>query len=306
MTERPCFIVLSVRSWRMRLLPVLIGALASLVVAFATARAAPAIWSFSDEDSTVHLFGTIHMLKGGAEWLDPQLEGILETADDFVFELAPGETEPARMQKLVRARGFLPARENLSDLLPAPLDERLGKTLRRLGLPVKAVARMRPWYVALQLTVLAARRVGFTPDRGVDLVLMSHAQAQGRPVIGLETASEQLDLFAGLPDKAQVAFLEASLKDIDGIGELIEGLQRHWLAGEVEELAALINEGLESDPQLTERLLYARNRAWAPKVASLLARPGRHFVAVGAGHLAGRYNLRDLLAARGIRVVRVR
>ncbi|RMF15855.1 MAG: TraB/GumN family protein [Alphaproteobacteria bacterium] len=294
------------RGLRARAAFALAGVLALLFVTLAGPRAAPALWRFSDEDSTVHLFGTIHMLKGDVEWRDPELDGILKQADDFVFELAAGETDPAKMRKLVMARGFLPPQQNLWTLLPPPLADELKKTLDGFGLPMTAVARMRPWYVGLQLTVLAARRVGFAPEQGVDLVLMQQAREKARPVIGLEAAAEQLDLFAGLPNAAQIAFLKASLQDIADIGELIDRLQRYWLAGEVEELAALVNEGLEADPQLAERLLHARNRRWAPKIASLLARPGQHFVAVGAGHLAGRGNLRELLAGQGITVVRAR
>ncbi len=278
----------------------------ALFVALVAPRAAPALWRMADADSTVHLFGTIHMLKGDAEWLDPRLEKIVDAADDFVFELALGETDPAKMQRLVMAKAYLPPQRALDDLLPPPLAERLKRILDDFGLPMTAVARMRPWYVGLQISVLAARRAGFRPDRGVDMALMERAHRRARPVIGLETAAGQIDLFAGLPDEAQISFLEASLKDAARIGGLVEKLQRLWLAGEVEELAALVNEGLEKDPLLAERLLHARNRAWAPKIASLLARPGRHFVAVGAGHLAGRDNLRDLLARQGIRVERVR
>ncbi|MCG8505796.1 MAG: TraB/GumN family protein, partial [Sphingomonadales bacterium] len=42
------------------------------------------------------------------------------------------------------------------------------------------------------------------------------------------------------------------------------------------------------------------NRRWVPRIEALLATPGVHFVAVGAGHLVGPDSVIKMLAARGI------
>jgi uncharacterized protein YbaP (TraB family) len=77
-----------------------------------------------------------------------------------------------------------------------------------------------------------------------------------------------------------------------------------WLEGDAEALAALLQEG-ETDPVLFDRLVSARNRNWANWIAQRLDRPGTVFLAVGAGHLAGRDSVQDDLAARGIAALRV-
>ena len=71
-------------------------------------------------------------------------------------------------------------------------------------------------------------------------------------------------------------------------------------------LAALLAESLDRDPDLRARLLTDRNRRWVARLNDLLARPGTHFVAVGAAHLAGPANVVELLAKDGVAVERLR
>jgi uncharacterized protein YbaP (TraB family) len=78
-----------------------------------------------------------------------------------------------------------------------------------------------------------------------------------------------------------------------------------WSEGDADRLAALMNESMKDDPALAERLLYARNRNWAQWIDDRLDQPGTVFMAVGAGHLAGKESVQDALATRGIQSVRV-
>ena len=65
-----------------------------------------------------------------------------------------------------------------------------------------------------------------------------------------------------------------------------------------------MNDELD-DPVLYRRLLTDRNRNWADWVGQRLKQPGTAFVAVGAGHLAGKGSVQDILQKRGYRVRRV-
>jgi uncharacterized protein YbaP (TraB family) len=56
---------------------------------------------------------------------------------------------------------------------------------------------------------------------------------------------------------------------------------------------------------MTKVLLTDRNRTWATWLKARLAQPGTIFVAVGAGHLAGKDSVQDVLARSGVTVTRV-
>ena len=44
----------------------------------------PAIWKLADEDTTIYLFGTFHLLPDGFLWRSPELDGVVEEADELV------------------------------------------------------------------------------------------------------------------------------------------------------------------------------------------------------------------------------
>jgi hypothetical protein len=54
-----------------------------------------------------------------------------------------------------------------------------------------------------------------------------------------------------------------------------------------------------------ERVYAARNRAWADWLERRLDQPGTVLFAVGAGHLAGRDSVQELLERRGLAARRV-
>ena len=59
------------------------------------------------------------------------------------------------------------------------------------------------------------------------------------------------------------------------------------------------------DPRLEQVLLIQRNKNWAAWVRDRLTKPGTVFVAVGAGHLAGKGSVQAQLATAGITATRV-
>ena len=77
-----------------------------------------------------------------------------------------------------------------------------------------------------------------------------------------------------------------------------------WIEGDAVALAELLNAELD-DPVLYERLLTQRNANWAGWIEQRLQQPGTVFVAVGAGHLAGRDSVQEQLAQRDVGVERI-
>ena len=47
----------------------------------------PALWTLSDEDTTIHLFGTVHLLRPDLDWRSPAFESAFAAADTVVFEV---------------------------------------------------------------------------------------------------------------------------------------------------------------------------------------------------------------------------
>jgi uncharacterized protein YbaP (TraB family) len=81
-----------------------------------------------------------------------------------------------------------------------------------------------------------------------------------------------------------------------------------WSTGNVERLARLVNAEEHDSPierTLHDMLFTHRNATWATWIRGRLTRPGTVFIAVGAGHLAGRDSVIAMLQREGYRVRRV-
>lgn len=263
----------------------------------------PALWKVADEDTTVWLFGTVHALPQGKDWMRPAIAEALESSDTLVTEIELSEETAGAMAQAVILRGMLPQGQSLRDMLDAEQRARYEAVLTRLDLKPEMFDRFEPWYAAMMLTMLPLVKQGYGTDAGVEKVLgRSAGEAKKREA--LETLDYQLSLFDSLPMDAQLRYL---MEVVDGNKDLkatLDAMVAKWIEGDADALAALMNEGL-TDADLAERLLYQRNRNWADWIAERLKSPGTVFVAVGAGHLAGEHSVQAALARRGIEAARV-
>ncbi|HET9630554.1 MAG TPA: TraB/GumN family protein, partial [Novosphingobium sp.] len=178
------------------------------------------------------------------------------------------------------------------------------RALTKFGLPVEAFDRFEPWYAAVALTALPLAQSGYSPANGVDERIGAEMKRLGRPRIGLETAEAQFRMFDSLPLDVQKHYLGEVLDGIGTINEELAAIVREWTAGDPAKLAELLNAD-EDDPRMVKALLTDRNKTWASWLQQRLAKPGTVFVAVGAGHLAGKDSVQDVLARAGVKVTRV-
>lgn len=267
--------------------------------------AGPALWKVADADTTIYLFGTVHVLPETTEWYDARIASALESSGSIVTELpASATSDPASQQKMMAA-GMLPADQSLRTMLSDEQRTKYEAALTRLELPAAAFDRFEPWMAGLTLSLLPLIKSGWTADKGVEKVL----EGKVGPNVergAVETIEGQMKLFDELPRDAQVAFLMSAIDNMDDVVPTLRAMVEAWKVGDADKLAALMNDSLDDDPALAERLLYARNRNWAQWIDDRLDRPGTVFMAVGAGHLAGEQSVQDALAKRGIKSVRVK
>ncbi|MFM2274078.1 MAG: hypothetical protein RL702_3143, partial [Pseudomonadota bacterium] len=79
--------------------------------------ARPALWKVADEDTTIYLFGTIHLLPKGIAWYDGALAKAFDQSDELVTEIP--EIEPDGAGSAVLKYGMLPAGQSLRGLMTA-------------------------------------------------------------------------------------------------------------------------------------------------------------------------------------------
>lgn len=274
----------------------------ALVVA-APAVAEPALWVVRDADSTLYLFGTVHVLKPGQEWRSPKVAKALAEAQELVLEVRLPDN-PAEAQGLFLKYGMDPAKPLPAKLKPEEW-ERLKAVAAGMGLPEQALAAMRPWLAAMTLQLAPLSKAGYDPQSGVELKLTADAKAAAKPINALETVEQQVRFFADMPPEAELAMLRAALEDVDEAVQQLDGMVTAWAAGEPQKLEdAFVEEFRREYPQLYKVALVQRNQEWAKQIENKLAGSGVSFIAVGAGHLVGPDSVQAELAKKGIKTER--
>ena len=247
------------------------------------------------------LFGTIHVLPKGVQWQTPPIKDAMMQADRLVLESAEIQDQAgtlAQFEKMGRSPG-----------LP-PLDTRVASedrvALERIaddgGTSAQALSGYESWAAAMLLAAAAQQALHVSQDNGVEPALIAAFKEAGKPVGGLETVERQFSAFDTLPEAAQRRMLADTVREAKDMHMLYDRILKAWIKGDIATLAREDRLSEEANPVVEQAVLIDRNHDWVKAVEKLKGRP---FIAVGAGHLAGKGNLVDMLGANGYRVTRV-
>ena len=261
----------------------------------------PALWVVKDADSTLYLFGSVHVLRPTTGWSSPRVEAAFDSASDIWFEISNPDDQAAIMP-LIQQHGLSPETPLSSRLTPQENAE-LAAAAQVMGASAAQLQPMKPWLAALSLSVAPLIKAGYDPKSGVELVLKARAEAAGKPIHGFETIDKQIGILAGLPDDVQLAFLRETLKDYENAATKLDEMVEAWARGDVATLDRVtITEMKEASPALYQAILVDRNTDWANQIQTLLEGSGTAFIAVGAAHLTGDDSVQAILQKRGVTV----
>ncbi|MGE5563941.1 MAG: TraB/GumN family protein [Bacillota bacterium] len=241
----------------------------------------PAMFVVRDADTTVYLFGTFHALDGDPHWFDYGVRAAFEQSDELVLETLLPEGPNAARQ--------------MSQAIHPP-----------------AVAPSPSFLATTRMAITAGRSQGMQTNNGADAVLRHFAEAEGKPVEGLETLQFQLNMFNKMPPMAAPAPAGAakpgqapSEQPMQSLSKTMAQMQSAWKRGDQSVFVGLLEQLRSGAPDTYRMMFTERNARWADWIAARMQTPGTVFVAVGAGHLAGKDSVLVRLAEKGIESERV-
>ncbi len=266
----------------------------------------PALYVVHDADSTMYLYGTVHVRPQGADWADRDVREALAAAEEIWTEIEISPEADQRAQALSTELGAAPADRPLSSWLTAEENARLDALTQRLGIARSYVETMQPWMAGLTLSLLPIMQAGYDPQSGVDRAVDAYGDAAGKTMRALETVEQQLGFFSGLDEETQRAFLREAIDEAERGPAMIAEMTAAWERGDLEMLErVVVDDTREEYPAVYDALFVQRNNAWVEILVQELEGSGVDFVAVGAGHLLGEDGLVEQLRARGYTVERV-
>ncbi|NUQ17871.1 MAG: TraB/GumN family protein [Sphingomonas sp.] len=261
----------------------MVNLLAAAALAAATPAAAPAqpvsepaMFVVHDADTTIYLFGTFHALDGDEQWFDGGIRNAFERSNELVLET------------------LLPEGPNA------------GQQLRREEPPSHPSGS---FLATTRIAISASRSQGMQLENGADTVLRHVAEAEGKEVEQLETLQFQLNMFNHLttasPPRNARAGQAVQQEPVEDLSETMVEMQAAWKRGDQKVFTRMLDQLDDGSPDTYRMMFTERNARWADWIAARLQTPGTVFVAVGAGHLAGKDSVLVRLAEKGIASQRV-
>jgi uncharacterized protein YbaP (TraB family) len=203
----------------------------------------------------------------------------------------------ASMEQTQRAM-LLTSGQSLEAIIGPERFHKCVKLMADYGVPEPIVKLMKPWAIALQLSMPKPMS-----DRFLDLSLYQQARDRGLRVYALETISEQIAVFDKLAIEQQLILLDEAIANYADSSALIDSLIDLYLARDLAGLEAINNEQMQKGDeglatQIEQRLIVLRNQRMVERMQAQL-REGHAFIAVGALHLPGKTGILNLLEQQG-------
>lgn len=255
----------------------LAAALAAATSAPAVApNADPAIFQVQDGDTKIYIFGTFHALDGKSDWFNDEVRSAFEESGELILETVIPEPNPG----------------------PAVI------AMRPPALPGPHVTTSASFLGTTRMAINAGKSQGLSVGHGADMVLRRAAGYAGKPVEGLETLESQLAMFARMPAaapaKSGTGARAQQQRSMPALSKAMLDMQDAWKRGDQSIFVHMLGQLRRSSPELYRTMFTERNSRWADWIAARMQTPGTVFVAVGAGHLAGKDSVLVRLAEMGI------
>ena len=265
----------------------------------------PAIWVATDFDSTLYLFGTVHLLPDDLVWQREDMRQAFADSGTIFFEVDTGPESQVQGTVLTTSLGLRSDGLRLSDRLDNYQLNLMEAAANNGDLTIAALDGMQPWLAAEYLTFAAAQNAGLSAALSADEALKSRAAREGKNVIYLESLETQIRASAELPEYIQIRILTETLERFNALGLDATNIAEQWAVGGTDYLTDQLIRPMKSrEPEVFNNLLRDRNRAWANKIARFMEDSGTGFVAVGTAHLLGEQSLLSELREQGYSVQR--
>jgi uncharacterized protein len=266
---------------------------------------APSFWKAEGENNTVWLFGSVHVLTEDHYPLADNVEQAFEESAYLVVETDVINVDPQVQQQLMISAGMLPDGTTLEDVLGEERYARARTLAQENGYNLDQMEMLRPWLIALVLSITELERMGYTADHGVESYFLNRAGDERKSIVQLETLQFQISLFDDMDQETETAFLMQTLEEIQDLESQMKTLMEAWESGELDKLEETMLADFADYPEVYERIVTERNHNWMNDLKRFLDDSDKdHFVVVGALHMVGDEGVVNLLRDAGYTVSR--
>ena len=281
---------------------IIVGLIYTVSNLFGQERYNSLCWKISGNDlkKTSYLYGTFHTQDERVFEFKKGVKKAFNKADIYAMELNMDSIDRGAMMQAM----LMDSNKTLKTLLPKDDYQLVNQFfIDSIGMSLFMFDKMQP-FMATQM--VATKDLNKDRESALDMYWFKEAKKKGKELVGLETMTEQINVFKSIPVEEQAEELVQAVKEYGkeetlNINDMVEVYQ----SGDLDKLMEVMDEYSEDSPvgsaEFNERFLYSRNIIMADRVIQYLGK-GSVFMAVGAAHLPGEKGVIELLRAKGYKV----
>ncbi len=268
----------------------------------------PLLYKVTDDDSSVWLFGSIHVGREGFYPFPDYVNSAYEGSDAIAFECDITVAEENMLITVAMLRKMmLKDGTEISDHVSSEVYEKAKAYLIENNSYLDYFDMFMPclWEQLVSQTLYMEAGADF--DSGVDRYLLKRAKEDGKEIIDIEDLFEHITMPARYSMPLQTLLLEESVNlDIEELKPEIEGMLDVWASGDEDAIKEMVKEDTS---ELTEEewplyeeykeiLITERDALMTDFAVDALDEDKEIFICVGMAHIAGEeamvYRLRNL------------
>jgi len=249
-----------------------------------------------------YLYGTIHLIDAEDYYLPSGTLAAIDNSKKMVFEIDMNEMGDMGAMMGLMNQAFMKDNLTLKDLLSEEDYKLVDAHFKEMGLPLMMLERMKPMF----LTVFASGDMdpmGLQTGsmKSYEMEFLEMAKSADKPVAGLETIEFQMSVFDSIPYDAQADMLVETIKKGDTDSSDFEKMIQMYKDQKINDMISMISDEDEQLSEYEDILLGKRNEAWISGMKQMMSEMPTFF-AVGAGHLAGKKGVINLLKKEGYKL----
>lgn len=241
-----------------------------------------------------YLFGTYHY--AGKQFLDsvPHVMTCFSRAKAVAGELVIDGSLSTQMAFAMMMRG-----NSLDKLFTEKEYKLIDAYVKEISeMELEQLNTLKPAAVQMILSGYITPKTITDENPSLDQYFQDLGRKEGKKIIGLETAKDQIDLIFNAPVERQKFHLLYMVRNKNKLKMELQRLYRYYTQQDVQAMGRMMYAKGEFLDNEIDVLLVQRNRKWAEELPAIMASQPT-FIAVGAGHLAGPNGLITMLKNKG-------
>lgn len=277
----------------------------------------PLLYKVTEEDSdtTIYLFGSIHLADSDAYPLPNEVMNAYNNSDYLAVEFdTVSFNKDFDAQMDMAAKMVFTDGKMIEDVLNPPTYELLIPYLEKNNSYINLYEYYKPAFFYSLVSNIAYEKSGLKSTKGIDMHFLNLALEENKNIIEMESSDYQTEMLLSFSNELYDLLIKDSIEHEEEAIKEINNLYKAWLKGNEKELIKLLTEednGLSSVEnklmeEYEEKLITQRNNEMTEKTNQYFKEEKNVFVVVGLAHIIGDNGIKNQLQDKGYKVEKIK